>query len=128
MSLLRSIRSVLLVLLSLFLTAGALASGQGIGDLFRNASESYEPITMLFAGGCFVSGIGLVMTAVFKFKQVKDNPTQIPFFTPFALLGVGILLIYLPAFISPTEATIFGSSPATQGGFMGDGVSGLPGS
>ena len=47
----------------------------------------------------YIAGLGFGVAAIFKFKQVKDNPTQIPISTPFALLGVSTLLVFLPGVI-----------------------------
>ena len=37
-------------------------------------------------------------TAIFKFKQHKDNPTQVPVGTPVAMLAISAALVFLPGF------------------------------
>lgn len=57
----------------------------------------------------FVSGWGFVVAAIFKFKQVRDNPQQVPVSTPFAFLLTAILLIFLPGLMDTGSQTMFGS-------------------
>ena len=59
----------------------------------------------------FIAGIGFAMASVFKFKQHKDNPTQVPIGTPFAMFAIGIVLIFLPAIFTPAGSSIFGHKP-----------------
>ena len=70
----------------------------------------------------YISGTGMLITAVFKLKQVKDNPTQIPVSTPMALFLVATLLLFLPSIFNPAGETIFGSgsSVATGEEMLGD--------
>jgi len=46
--------------------------------------------------------------AIAKFKQHKDNPTQIPIGTPIALLFIGAALLFLPTILQIAGGTIFG--------------------
>ena len=78
-------------------------------------------------GTAYLAGLGFGISAVFKFKQHKDNPTQIPIGTPFALLAVSVVSIFLPSIYVPAGATVFGDSGGTGGGFEGGGSSVLPG-
>ncbi len=91
----------------------ASTSTETIGDVAENISTTtFLPAVRLMIGIGFVSGIGFFIAAVFKLKQVKDNPTQVPVSTPFAFLIVGTLLVYLPTFFGYTADTVFGSSTA----------------
>ncbi|HJN37774.1 MAG TPA: type IV secretion protein IcmD [Gammaproteobacteria bacterium] len=120
-------------LLCLCLVPDLFAGGppQTIGEVAKNVSENFEDIGKLMIGIAYLSGIGFGIAAIFKFKQVKDNPTQIPIGTPFALLMISALLVFLPGLYAPAGETIFGVSgkelDATAGGFEGEGVCGLPG-
>jgi intracellular multiplication protein IcmD len=75
----------------------------------------------------YLLGIGFAGAAIFKFKQHKDNPTQIPIGTPIALLVIGILLIFLPGIIGPIGTTIFGSSGTQISGGPQGSAAALPG-
>jgi len=115
----------------LFLSAGyALADAITIGNIAENITNSFQQIGKLMAATSYLSGFGFAIAAIFKFKQHKDNPTQIPMGTPIALLGVGVVLIFLPGIIKPTGFTIFGSGAdlnSTAGGFKGKGAESMPG-
>jgi intracellular multiplication protein IcmD len=116
--------------LTFFFTDLALAGdggAQGIGTLATNITGSFRALGMLILAIAFLAGIGFVMAAIFKFKQHKDNPTQIPLGTPVAMLVIGIVLIFLPNLILPAGTTIFGGSAQT-GGWTGKVPSGtIPG-
>ena len=56
----------------------ALGKPQTIGSLANNIASNFEDVGKLMIGVAYLSGIGFGIAAVFKFKQVKDNPTQIP--------------------------------------------------
>lgn len=115
----------MLVLTSLFYGADAFAGAKDIGEIATNITKSFEGIGKLILAIAFVAGIGFVMASVFKFKQHKDNPTQIPLGTPIALLAVGVTLIFLPSIITPAGTTLFGEG-AKAGNFSGAGISELP--
>jgi len=57
-----------------------------------------------------VGGIGLIAASLIKFKQHKDNPTQIPIGTPIALELIAIALLLLPTILGIAGGTIFGCS------------------
>ena len=100
-----------------------------IGDIAEHVTTSFEKIGRLMIGLAYLSGLGFGISAVFKFKQHKDNPTQIPIGTPFALLGVSCILVFLPGIYQPAGNTIFGTdSAARAGGFDGSGAIMMPGS
>ncbi|MGH9810113.1 MAG: type IV secretion protein IcmD, partial [Terriglobia bacterium] len=64
-------------------------------------------------------GLAFSIGAVMKFKQHKDNPTQIPIGTPIALIFVGAALLFLPSILSIAGATMFGGSGGTTSGPTG---------
>ena len=120
-----------LTLVTIFLGAGtALAdSSATIGDIAKNVTGSFSDVVSLMIAVSYLLGVGFAGAAIFKFKQHKDNPTQIPIGTPIALLVIGILLIFLPGLIGPIGQTIFGSGASVSslaGGPSGTGGS-LPG-
>jgi len=81
--------------------------GQMLCNIKLNTFQGVFKLIFVFA---YVSGMGLMVAAVFKLKQVKENPTQIPVSTPMALFVCAALLLYLPEVIVPAGETIFGSS------------------
>ena len=74
----------------------------------------------------FVAGIGFVVVALFKFKQHKDNPTQVTIGTPAMLLFIGIFLIYLPNLITTGGSTVgYTSSAGLENQSKGTATSGF---
>jgi len=124
---------MILTLAAVFFAGTAMAQGGAssatIGTLASNLTATFQSIGELIIGISFVGGLGFTMAAIFKFKQHKDNPTQIPLGTPIAMLAIGIVLIFLPSLIAPAGTSFFGAN-ATQGagGFTGSaGLGVLPG-
>lgn len=120
----------LIVGMSLLFCSSAYADNVTLGDIAANMMKSFKDLGKLMLAIAYLSGFGFTISAIFKFKQHKDNPTQIPVSTPLALLFVGIILIFLPGIIEPTGYTIFGSGASLgdmAGGFEGGGAEKLPG-
>lgn len=122
---LKLLMGMFVMLLLLVYGGDAFAGGKDIGEIATNITKSFQGIGQLILAIAFVAGIGFVMASIFKFKQHKDNPTQIPLGTPIALLAVGVALIFLPNIISPAGQTLFGGD-VKGGGFEGEGISELP--
>lgn len=101
----------------------------GVGRIAETITTSYSSLGKLMIATAYIAGIGFAAAAVFKFKQHRDNPTQIPIGTPIALLAVGVILIFLPGIISPVGETMFGEAKVNNaaGGFTGGGAANIPG-
>ena len=118
------------LLFGLSMVAFAVADDvSNLGDLATNVTGNFTDIGYLMTGVAYLAGVGFGISAIFKFKQHKDNPTQIPIGTPFALLAVSVLLVFLPGLYEPAGSTIYGSDYSTEkaGGFTGSGADTLPG-
>lgn len=128
-------KGLALTLLGLACCEAALAATDGVvtqattlGGIAHNITAQFKDIGKMMIGLAYLSGIGFGIGAVFKFKQHKDNPTQIPIGTPFALLTISVLLVFLPGIYTPAGRSLFGSGVEhTAGGFFGGGAEGLPG-
>ena len=105
---------------SIFAESGDLAS---IAD---TVTSNFESFGKLIVAAAYLAGFGMVITGIFKFKQHKDNPQQIPMSTPLTILLVGAALIFMPSIIEPIGVSVFGTSP-TQGGFQGEGATSIGG-
>ncbi len=105
------------------------SGGDTIGTIAARITTSFTSLGQLILAIAFVGGLGFTMAAIFKFKQHKDNPTQIPLGTPIAMLAIGIVLMFLPGIITPAGTTLFGSNAASSaGGLTGQaGLATLPG-
>ena len=66
-------------------------------------------IVQLLLGLSFVSGWGFIIASIFKFKQVRENPTQVPVSTPFAYMLTAMLLIFIPGLMQSGSVTLFGT-------------------
>jgi len=100
-----------------------------IGLMLAAITGSFTGIGKLMIGIAYLAGVGFTVAAIFKFKQHKDNPTQIPLGTPLALLVLGIVLVFLPGLFKPAGETVFGTGQATAsaGGPTGAGFTKIPG-
>lgn len=99
-----------------------------ISSLVNHITDSFQSIGMLMVAIAYIAGFAMVIASLFKFKQHKDNPTQIPMGAAIALMAVGIVLIFLPGIIEPAGETLFGTGvDQWAGGYKGGGASSLPG-
>ena len=100
-----------------------------LGSIAENIVLSYESVGKMMLGTAFTMGLGLGIAAIFKFKQHKDNPTQVTIGTPLVMLFLSAGLIFLPSFYNPIGLSLFGDdqSNLVAGGFEGQGVMVMPG-
>lgn len=99
-------------------------------DMVASITSQYQAVGKLIVAISYLMGFGFVFSSIYKFKQHKDNPTQIPIGGALALLGVGILMMFLPGFIAPAGKSMFGPGAnlnQTAGGFSGEAAKYLPG-
>lgn len=90
---------------------GGYQDANTIGKVLCNIKvKSFQGVYKLVFMGAYVTGLGVFVAAIFKLKQVKDNPTQIPVTTPVALFLCGTILMLLPSILRPAGETIFGST------------------
>lgn len=98
------------------------ASVQTLGDLARMINKSFSAVAKLITGASYLAGLGFSIGAIMKFKQHKDNPTQIPIGTPIALLFIASALLFLPSILDVAGSTLF-ESPRSAGS---DGIAYSP--
>jgi intracellular multiplication protein IcmD len=92
-----------------------------VGAISETVAKSFTGIGKLMLGTAYVAGIGLAIASIFKFKQHRDNPTQVPIGTPIVLLLVGVCLMFAPAIMKAGGTTVFGDTKQA-GGFTGEGA------
>lgn len=90
-----------------------------IGGVASLITESFTSLARLITAASYLAGLGFSIGAILKFKQHKDNPTQIPVGTPIAMLFIASALLFLPSLLDVTGTTMFG-----QGGFTTAGPKG----
>jgi intracellular multiplication protein IcmD len=108
----------IIAMVALLAGTSAWAAVSGIGAIADNVRGNLTAIAKLVTAGSYVAGMAFAVGAVAKFKQHKDNPTQIPLSTPIVLLFVGIALIFIPAIFQAGGGTLFKGS-GTAGGVSG---------
>lgn len=87
-------------------------SEPSIGELAESVTSSFTNLTILITGASYIAGLGFTIGALLKFKQHRDNPTQVPLIDPLTLLGIAAALMFLPS-IARSEATkLTGVPPA----------------
>ncbi|KTD74479.1 hypothetical protein [Legionella tucsonensis] len=97
----------------------AAAGGISIGTMASTITSSFTNLTKLITAGSYLAGLGFSIGAIMKFKQHKDNPTQIPIGTPIALVFIAAALLFLPSILGVTGVTMFGGSGGTTAGPTG---------
>lgn len=97
------LKIVILMALSLscfyasFTFAAELGATSGFGAMASQLVGNFPNIAKLITGASFLAGLGFAFASIMKFKQHKDNPTQIPIGTPIAMLFIAVALLFLPA-------------------------------
>lgn len=100
---------------ALLLAAGTVSAAYTtLGDMADAFFNMHLNVGQLLIGLGYLSGVGFGIASVYKFKQYKDNPTQIPIGTPFALLMVSIMMVSMPGLINIVTMTIFGEQSASE--------------
>ena len=88
---------------------------RGIAGIASSITGMVGTLATMMIAISYIAGIGFVIASLFKFKQHKDNPTQIPLGTPLALLIIGIVLVFLPMIFTPVGESIFGTGAKPAG-------------
>ncbi|MEW6277964.1 MAG: type IV secretion protein IcmD [Candidatus Eremiobacterota bacterium] len=96
----------------------ALAS-ENAGAIANSVSDLVLQNTLRFAEtDAYVAGLSSSVASLLKFKQHKDNPTQVPIGTPIALLFIAAALLFLPSILSTTGGTMFGDGGGVPGAYV----------
>lgn len=102
--------------LGLLAFAGEAAAGaDNLGDMAKNITDTFKQVGNLITGGSYLAGVGFSIAAIMKFKQHKDNPTQITVGTPIALVFIAAALLFLPTILQVAGGTMFGGDYKTAG-------------
>lgn len=91
------------------------AAGKTLGNMASSLTGSFKSVAKLITAGSYLAGLGFSIGAIMKFKQHKDNPTQVPIGTPIALVFIAAALLFLPTILGVTGQTMFGQSGKTAG-------------
>lgn len=107
----RTIRFLIgLGVLFCFTSAAMAADATSLTGVAANVSKAIGAIAQIITAGSYIAGIAFMVGAIMKFKQHKDNPTQIPIGTPISLLLIGAALLFFPFVLKIAGTNIFGST------------------
>lgn len=118
----RAIAWVVSLGINLFVAVGTAQAAAGSLDLktmATNITSSFDAVTKLITAGAYLGGLAFSISAIMKFKQHKDNPTQISIGQPIALVFIAASLLFLPTLLHITGNTMFGSGGASVAGPTG---------
>ncbi len=107
--------SIICLSILALISQDAAAGGMDIGKMASQITGSFTNLTKLITAGSYLAGLGFSIGAIMKFKQHKDNPTQIPIGTPIALVFIAAALLFLPSILGVTGQTMFGGDQETAG-------------
>lgn len=107
-----------IALLSFADTACALT----LGTMASSVTKTFKEIGLLITSGSYIAGLAFSVGAIMKFKQHKDNPTQIPIGTPISLVLIAAALLFMPTLLKSIGSTMFGT--ATTAGSAGVSIDG----
>ena len=95
------------------------AASKSFGNMASSMTTSFTSIAKLITAGSYLAGLGFSIGAIMKFKQHKDNPTQVPIGTPIALVFIAAALLFLPTILGVTGSTMFGTTGGKTAGPTG---------
>jgi intracellular multiplication protein IcmD len=108
----RFVNQCSLALLMFFLgtklfAASPATSVEGLATLL---SGTFKSVVQIITAISYVGGIGFTLGSIMKFKQHKDNPTQVPVGTPVSMVFIGASLLFFPTILTIAGNSIFGTT------------------
>jgi len=101
----------LFLMAGLCIISGAFASGTDtLGTMASQVTGTFEKIGKLITAGSYIAGLAFSVSAIMKFKQHKDNPTQIQIGQPISLVLIAAALLFMPTLLKSVGSTMFGSA------------------
>jgi len=116
---------LILTILGLFFVNFAFAD-KGLGDIATKMTDAIASVGKLMTAIAYLAGFGFLVFGVLKFKQHKDNPSQVTLGTPVVMVIIGAVLVFIGGFVAPLGET-FGFEKTQVGGFSGSGVEQMAG-
>lgn len=103
------------IFLSLMVLTGDALASDSLGTMASTIIKTFASLARLITAGAYIAGLAFSVGAIMKFKQHKDNPTNIPIGTPIALVFIAAALLFLPSILELTGGTMFSSGGTTAG-------------
>lgn len=101
-----------------FCVGAGQAYAMDLGTVATQITSNFGAVAKLITAMAYIGGLGFALASIMKFKQHKDNPTQIPIGTPITLVFIAAALMFLPTVFEVAGTSIFGTA-ATAGGLTG---------
>lgn len=98
-----------------FATVALADTSLTLGGMADSIIESFTSLTKLITAGSYIAGLGFSIGGIMKFKQHKDNPTNITIGQPITFILIAAALLFLPTILSVTGATMFKGEGTTAG-------------
>lgn len=86
-----------------------------IGTMANTVIQSFTNIAKLLSACTYIAGLGFSFASIMKFKQHKDNPTQVPIGAPLALFFISSALLFFPTILGATGQTLFAGTQKIAG-------------
>lgn len=83
------------------------AESKSFGDVATKLTTGFGAIAQLITAGAYLAGLGFSVGAIMKFKNHKDNPSQVPIGTPIAMTFIAAALLFLPSILGVTGGSLF---------------------
>lgn len=121
----RSIRNSIFSFLSFLLSASSQANTCSTDDAYGlklvlvNLYCSFDPISIMLGGAGYLGGIAFGAAAALKFKQHRDNPTQVSIGFPLVYLTIAVGLVYMPSLLSEGRNTLFSDTGEESSAYIG---------
>lgn len=91
------------------------SSVQDLGAVAGNITGSLGGIATLIVSIATVAGLVFGVAAIFKFKQHRDNPTQVTLGQPLSLLAIAVFLLWLQFLLQSAGKTVTGNDSTDDG-------------
>ena len=91
----------------------------GLQAVLLNLYCSFADIANLLGGSAYLGGLAFGTAAAFKFKQHRDNPTQVTVGAPIVYLFIAVGLVFLPTLLMEGRSTLFDSSDEVSSSYIG---------
>lgn len=103
-------KRILLLCLGMCFTLTASAEVENIGQMATWITGSFGTLAKLITAVAYLLGLLFSLGAVFKMRQHRDNPTQIPIGTPFILLFIASAMLFFSNTLKITAKGVFGTT------------------
>lgn len=91
----------------------------GLKLVLVNLYCSFDPISIMLGGAGYLGGIAFGAAAALKFKQHRDNPTQVSIGFPLVYLTIAVGLVYMPSLLSEGRNTLFSDTGEESSAYIG---------